>query len=103
VKQHGTHPTAHVDLLVALRYRMPTRPLLDLSVAGRRTEPCDTLCSVTDRILIQWCRVNHLPPTGALPQKRLVGELPVSQNRTLACPGAGGATSILPHGVHHST
>jgi hypothetical protein len=43
-----------------------------------------------------------VPPTGPLPQKRLVGESLGSQSRTCSCPGAGGVASVLPHGMPHS-
>jgi hypothetical protein len=48
---------------------MPTRPMVDLSATVRHTVYVDTLCSVTDQILIRWCEANHLHQVGPLPQK----------------------------------
>jgi hypothetical protein len=48
------------DLLAVMRYTMPTRPLLDLSATEQHTESSATLCSVTDQILIRWCKASHL-------------------------------------------
>jgi hypothetical protein len=63
---------AHGDLLIVLRCKMPTRPLLDLSAVGRHTESSGTLCSVTDQTLTQWCRANRLSPMGPLPRSSTV-------------------------------
>jgi hypothetical protein len=76
--QRVTHPTPLGDLLAVLRYMMPIRPVLDLSIVVRYTESSDTLCSVTDKILIRWCGASHLHQAGHLPQKRLADELPKS-------------------------
>jgi hypothetical protein len=64
---------------------------LDLSAVVRHTESSGTLCSVTSRILIQWCRANHLHLAGLLPQERSTDELPKSLSRTCSCPATGGA------------
>jgi hypothetical protein len=101
-RMRGFSPTTHGDLLAALRYTMPTRPLLDLSVVGWHTESFGTLYSVIVQILIRWCRANHLLQAGPLPQKILMDELPGSLSRTCSCPGAGGAMDVLPHDMLHS-
>jgi hypothetical protein len=68
----------------------------------QHTESSDTLCSITDQILIWWCEANHLHPAGPLLQKRLADELLRSQSQTCSCPVACGAMVNPLHGVPHS-
>jgi hypothetical protein len=81
---------------------IPTRSLLDLSAVVQYTESSDTLCSITDQILIRWCGTSHLHQEGPLPQKRSVGELPENLTRMCSCLAAGGVVGNPLHGVPHS-
>jgi hypothetical protein len=100
--QCRTHHTPRGDRLVVLQYMMLTKPLLDLSAVVHHTGSFDTRCSVTDRILIQWCRASHLHQVGPLLQKRSADEFPESLNRMCSCPTVGGVAVDPLHGMPHS-